>query len=410
MKGLKLKKICLHITYLLFISILISCTFSNAPLVNSEMIKTVKNKTTMLPFSHLEQPGVFIIGTYSKNSIFSSKSKMIGIIIIVEDFKTNEIFDWCFYKGIEGFVNVTPTRMGTEMNFYYIPCYNSNKLLKLDSETSQISEIPLDEHIYAATKFDFNNCKSDYNVISMSASHATLHKFGRFFRVYNSITDTFSKPLFIDYDFYCADPTFYPENNNKIWFAQSLINEKNLVSTNVRNIDLETLTISEPIFILTGNDEPISNALYGNDYTLNLINDDYLFFIKYLYNSIGVTIVDAKSKNYEEKYIPLPNVCELFDVNGELYCLSYKMIFENNEAIHSQAFYKLNLETYQAEKLTEDIEFSLYYGEFYVYDDKIIVAETINQSDITYFYFDTKTNKISDIYHFEINDFLSSLY
>lgn len=401
-----MKKIYLFFYAIFLIFIQTSCKFSNAPLDSSDMVRTVRSKTSMQPFSHLEEPGVFVINANSKKSIFSTKSDRIGIIIVVQDFKTNEVFDWCFYEGIIGNINVIPTKMGAEKDLYYITCYNSNKLLKLDPETSQITEIiPSDEHLYAATRLDFNNCKSDLNIISMSATHSKLNKFGRFFKVFNSKTDTFSHYLFIDYLCFSIDPSFYPDKDDNIWFTQNLLNENETIAVNVRNINLEELTVSEPKFTLTGTDKPANRARYGNNYLLSYINEDYFFFTKFLYYGQGISLVDLKSGNYEEKFIPLPNAGRIHEINGEIYCTT----FIEGESDFYVGFWKVDLNTLQAEKLTDEIPFHYYCSEQYALDDKIFVVDTIDPSDIIYFHFNTKTNTTSEVMHFKINEFLDSL-
>lgn len=402
------KKICLLLLF--FIPIFYSCEFS-APAKNSEKIQTIISKTTLKPFFQLENSAVFTISAYVRKSILSKKNEEIGIIIIVVDLKNNEIFDWCFYEGIEGYVKELPVKMGEEKDLYYIPCYNSNKLLRLDSKNAEISEVPLTEHIYAATSFAFTNVNTNFNIISMSATHSSYNKFGCFFKIYDCKQDSFSESLFVDYHFSLLSPSFFPDRNNTIWFTQSLLSEDNKINCNIRNISSNAISYSEPIFTLTSNETPEKN-LYGCDFLLNYINENNLFFIKCMDNdTLGVSIVNKSSETFERTDISLPHVVKCFEVNGDMYFLTNNTVPEENSATSYNfiAFYKFNQESIKCEKLTNEIPFNFLDSGF-IYGNKIYIVDYLDHGDIKYASFDIVTNTFSEINHINFNEYLESLF
>ena len=110
--------------FIFFVSVCFFISCQNMYRISSDRI-LVERKTTIKTFEHLNEPIVIALPVYEPKYLFGKKKnnsngfQRIGDIIAVIDIEKNEVFDWVFHPGEHGWSAWRCTEIGQNPTRYY---------------------------------------------------------------------------------------------------------------------------------------------------------------------------------------------------------------------------------------------------------------------------------------------------
>ena len=260
-----------------------SCTNLYSKINNLEYIKS---KTSMKPFTHLNEPIVPLFGVSDQYSLFgnanlSSYYKACGEIFVVYDWENEEVYDWAYCDGLSGVWKTKATEIGEN---YYVAGFGSSIIGELSSESGKVTQI------HTGIKGQFMNINSNikprskYGIIDgPGLLNGGQGSFG--FYIFDSEKKNVNSNGILratDHPGYLFFP--FADETGNYWFGYTE-NSKNWLI----NIDCEKNEVSKQIFMSNVNEnrefEVLDVVFASNEYVfvsggIRLKYDCYL----YLYN------------------------------------------------------------------------------------------------------------------------------
>ena len=381
--------------YIFFLSIiLVSCKNFY---IKSEDLTKIKSKTSMNPFTHLNDPIVPLFAVFDQYSLFGNSNlpsyyNSCGEIFVVYDWENEEVYDWAYCDGIAGSWYSRASEIGTPVK-YYAAGDGEPIVGELSPETGKITQISTSVKGHFISLNNNSNPRSKYGLIDgPGVLDSGYSSFG--FYIFDSERKKINSNGIcrtVSHIGYLLFPIADPSGN--FWFAYDFDNKNNLIE-----INCEDGIVSKEVVISNVNE---SNEFESLD--VRLVTDDYVYLSGAIHQQYNQYLYIYNKKSGEIQKIIIPrdnegktrNIYMGFEINGQPYALT--------NASEAYVIYKIDVANLT---MTEVFRFDEFFMEtVYVRDSRLYLLTTPGRS-FSVFYIDFAFEKptMSDVKTFTFED------